>query len=942
MIRLNPLWLAILVAGVSALPASSKIVTVVKVTTFEDENGENAAACSLREAIKANNDLTPFGGCSIGDRYLQNTIQLQNGEYRLKADAAHGPLLATREIKIVGIDNNDYGSDNPLTNNRPKVNPPTTVIDGQNAVRIFDTTANATALVLGNLIVRNGVADRGGAILAGGSVNLDKVYIRNNRATEAGGAIYLSGVKASLNSTLSSYENNQSPVGAAIGMSCMDNLMFAARTIEFNQMAIIGNGDGANSSVIEGCGNLIVNITASTIARNQASNAPADKGGVIRLVDKVGYSSSIVFQFVTAAENGPAPVITYSNLQSLSLNNSVIAFNGGSGCLDTHASFETALAGDYNSLQGCAFDTKVSGNRNIALDGLADATLANELEALANYGGLTPNYPPKLTSKYVLDKAASGELCPEVLDQRGAPRNANMSCERGAVERRQLLAADDLRLKNAVGSNRAILANLLDNDAPSETFSGGVWSAGTLSSPDMKWPTASALLAAPAPLVRPVRKVSLIAIPGTVACSVLDSVGTVSDVIDQSVVIATTVLPVADSAKRKLQETVKTKLGVALEQLRKTTPKKDSAALIDELLAKAEKVSNADVAVKLTAAKNQLKTDKLDIDGINALQALAEELIRFENQARDTVQAEFQLALTANNSVLAKAKLEIFNDLDTKIVRSNQIRMAFISKNYPKLDEDSVNSVVALADAVIAYTTAAAMNAETTSMTLRKSLLSDLAPNVVRLGNIPATQDLLFYKSNEITPANVDLKCTYQIRDEATAGLSNVAKLTLQIVNNPPNAADDTVSLQQGASSVVIDVLANDDDKGDGVFGGLFRLADENPAKALNIQIETEPELGYITGEAEGLCPNNNSINGKKCFGGKLTYHPDNNLSPFSDQFTYSVLDRDLAGSPPATVKIINSVPADGEGGGGSFGWLSLGALGMMAFRRYQRRQVKK
>lgn len=942
MIRLNPLWLAILVAGVTALPASSKIVTIVKVTTFEDENGENQSACSLREAIKANNDLTPFGGCSIGDRYLQNTIQLQNGEYRLKADAAHGPLLATREIKIVGIDNNDYGSDNPLTNNRPKVNPPTTVIDGQNAVRIFDTTTNASALVLGNLIIRNGVADRGGAILAGGSVSLDKVYIRNNRATESGGAIYLSGVKASLNTTLSTYENNQSPVGAAIGMSCMDNLLFASRTIEFNQMAIIGNGDGSNTSVIEGCGNLTVNITASTIAKNQASSAVAVKGGIIRLVNNVGYSSAIAFQFVTAAENGPAPVITYSNLQSLSLNSSVIAFNSGAGCQDTNALFETALAGDYNSLEGCAFDTKQAGTRNIVLDGLADATLANELETLGNYGGLTPNYLPRLTSKYVLDKAASGELCPEVLDQRGAPRNANMTCERGAVERRQLLAAEDLRIKNSIGSNRAILANLLDNDAPSETFSGGIWSAGTLSSPDMKWPTASSLLAVPAPLVRPVRKVSLIAIPGTVACSVLDSVGTVSDVIDQAVVIATTVPPVADADKRRLQETVKTKLATALEKLRKTTPKKDSAELIDELLAKAEKVSNAAVAAKLTAARNQLKTDKLDIDGINALQALAEEMISFENQARDTAQAEFQLALSANNSALAKAKLETFNDLDAKIVRSNQIRMAFISKNYPKLDEDSVNEVVGLADAVIAYTTAAAMNTETTSIMQRKSLLSDLATNVVRLGNTPATQDLLFYKSNEVTPANVDLKCTYQVRDEATALMSNVAKLTLQIVNNPPNAGDDTVTLQQGASSVVIDVLANDDDKGDGVFGSLFSLADENPAKALNIQIETEPELGYLTGEAEGLCPNNNSINGKKCFGGKLTYHPDNSLSPFSDQFTYSVLDRDLAGSQPATVKIINSAPADGEGGGGSFGWLSLGALGMMAFRRYQRRQVKK
>jgi hypothetical protein len=58
------------------------------------------------------------------------------------------------------------------------------------------------------------------------------------------------------------------------------------------------------------------------------------------------------------------------------------------------------------------------------------------------------NYLPKSTSKYVLDQGPSSDLCAESLDQRGAARNTHIICDRGAVERRQMTAIDDLLNKN--------------------------------------------------------------------------------------------------------------------------------------------------------------------------------------------------------------------------------------------------------------------------------------------------------------------------------------------------------------------------------------------------------------------------------------------------------------------------------------------------------------
>ena len=106
--------------------------TTITVTTLVDENGENPSACSLREAIKANNDVLPFGGCTPGDRYLTNTILLPKGTITLTG----GVLKSTRPIKISGADPDDHEAINPFTyNTRTRLGVPVSTIDGRSEER---------------------------------------------------------------------------------------------------------------------------------------------------------------------------------------------------------------------------------------------------------------------------------------------------------------------------------------------------------------------------------------------------------------------------------------------------------------------------------------------------------------------------------------------------------------------------------------------------------------------------------------------------------------------------------------------------------------------------------------------------------------------------------------------------------------------------------------
>lgn len=75
------LALAIL-STMSLMAADDKTIYV---TTFDDEDGENTAKCSLREAVTAAATHQAYGGCPIGQTStsMTNVIQLEEGEYKL-------------------------------------------------------------------------------------------------------------------------------------------------------------------------------------------------------------------------------------------------------------------------------------------------------------------------------------------------------------------------------------------------------------------------------------------------------------------------------------------------------------------------------------------------------------------------------------------------------------------------------------------------------------------------------------------------------------------------------------------------------------------------------------------------------------------------------------------------------------------------------------------
>lgn len=820
MTRLKPLCLAMAMTGLIVLPASGTIVTVVKVTTFDDENGENLSACSLREAIKANNDLKPFGGCDAGDRYLLNTIQLQDGVYKLRTDAGRGTLIPTREVRIQGHETNDIKSVNPLTGSRPKVNPPKTVLDGQNLGRLFDTRSMTSTLTLAGLIIQGGSADKGGAIIAGGPIVAEKVFFKNNTATSEGGAIYLSGPRSTLTATQSTFEANRAPVGAVLGMTCMDNLLYAARTVEMTQTAILRNGDDTALSIVEGCGNLTLNLTTTTIAKNTATSTRPDSA-ILRLVERIGFAAHSSLTQVTAAENSAGAFYAYKGVETIGINSSVIAFNTGLGCKDFATPSNTRLSGDYNSLSGCPFDTATAVTRNINLDTHADATMANELEPLGFYDGISENYLPRLTSQYILDKGLGRESCIDALDQRGAYRNSYLQCDRGAVERKQLTAITDLNNKNKDGSDRVAIIDVLANDFPTESLTDrGSFSSATHSVEVTKG-----------------------------ACTVTQCAGNGNEVLH----IAGAQTGFCDFVNQSVSETAK--------------------------------------SINFSGASGRSADFTLNTDGsaVNAVK-ITDGTTTYECSDTDRSLNRRCHYLTLRDDRV------ILNGVSLKQTKGGSASVVATGTLFRKLDSDTIVT----------------------------------PPNVRPF--------LVLQSKGLLTAVGKQEECHYQIRELSSGKISNETMVAVQFSNLTPTAQNDEVTLAHGATSVTVDVLANDDDDGDGVYGGLFHLADENPATALNIKITQAPELGSLSGEREGLCPDNTSVNSARCLGGKITYRPYNTLSPFSDSFQYAILDRDLDLSSPAEVKINNTADKRSSVGGGSLGWLSLGALAMMAARRIRRR----
>ncbi|WP_410209099.1 CSLREA domain-containing protein [Aquirhabdus sp.] len=450
---------------------AAQAATIV-VNTTSDENGENPNACSLREAIKASTLKQAYGGCTAGQLYYTDTIQLAaNATYTL----TQGELVIASDMNINGDPATDPYSLDPISGLSPKRLPVTTTIVAANGQRIFNSLVSASPINLNNLNLKGGTADLGGAILAGGTVGLYRVNISGANATSQGGAIYLSGVQATVTATSSSFTGNNAPQGAVFSMSCMDNLGYAVRTVTLNQVSITGNGSSSSANTMDFCGQPTIAISASTISQNTASNTSVDASlqpAVLRMIGgqntRLSPASTMNLVSNTITENHTPVTLAYNYPGGLSLTNNFLAYNDALDCqyvglpdptTTSSATYNlltgSSTTGTTNSCQLYRAAATTTSNTETNLYPSGTQSRTSFLYPLGLYGGsdLSGYLPIPVNNPLIMHAGALVANCGST-DQRGLKRGSgtrlnqslssqNIKCDVGALEYSILTVNDD-------------------------------------------------------------------------------------------------------------------------------------------------------------------------------------------------------------------------------------------------------------------------------------------------------------------------------------------------------------------------------------------------------------------------------------------------------------------------------------------------------------------
>jgi CSLREA domain-containing protein len=377
---------ALVFGALSPPPALAASITV---TTTADEYGAGGG-CSLREAIKAANDNTAFGGCSSGSG--ADLITVPPGTYGLT---------------IAGDDNTNAGGDLDIRDHTTIQGggTSTTVVNGNGIDRVFEVDPALTGIMaaITDLTVRGG-DDIGGDVGGGGIFNhttltLARVAVVDNEAEYAGGIANWPG-SPSLTMTDSLIANNRTadePTNGVGGGLTLENSASASLTnvtISGNTAENEGGGIWHYSS-----SSLVLNNV--TITGNTADSLPgaADGGGI-------------------QVEAGSGPV---------TVRNSIVFGNtdaSGGTAPDCDGAITSGGHNLIGTTAGCTFTSSTG-----------DITGQDpKLGPLADNGGPTQTHAllassPAIDAGNPAAPGSGGEAC-AATDQRGVPRN----CDMGAYE----------------------------------------------------------------------------------------------------------------------------------------------------------------------------------------------------------------------------------------------------------------------------------------------------------------------------------------------------------------------------------------------------------------------------------------------------------------------------------------------------------------------------
>jgi hypothetical protein len=297
---------------------------------------------------------------------------------------------------------------------------PGVIVSGGNSSRVFQIEATATVSMNDLEVADGAAAPQGGGILNFGTLNLDRVVVRDNAETSpgpanfefGGGGIY-NGGGATLNLTDSTVRDNVSnnqPSGGIYG--------FFGSTINITRSTVSGNVAATDvAGGLRSLGN--ATIVNSTFSGNVST---AWHGGAIFHTDGQLTVTNSTFSG-NVAPSGTASgilVATFGAPANATLTNNVLEGNGGA--------FACAIEGG-----GAA--TITSGGFNVISDGSCNPIASDQsstdalLEPLADNGGPTLTHA-LLAGSPAID-AADSAVCPAT-DQRGVARDA--ACDVGSFE----------------------------------------------------------------------------------------------------------------------------------------------------------------------------------------------------------------------------------------------------------------------------------------------------------------------------------------------------------------------------------------------------------------------------------------------------------------------------------------------------------------------------
>jgi CSLREA domain-containing protein len=412
-------FLAALVMACVAVPATSASADVITVTSGADEYNDvpTNTGCTLREAVQAANTNAVFGGCPKGAGADEIKVPL---DVSLSLPGSVEQNNKTGDLDVTG----------PLTINGADGPGGRAHISVGGIDRALDTAATLT---LQDLEISGGDAgaEKGGAVYAGGQqVHLDRVFLHDNDAYEAGALWGVGGAVATVfQSTIS--HNTAARYGGAFSLQ--------ASTLVANESTISDNHvldpEGLGGAVDQYDSGSVLQLVNSTVSDNSAEVA----GGIL-FENEDGMS--ITVENSTIAANHDTATIAGETTEAggirvaqpstdVVVRGSILAGNtvpGGVANCSIAAPVNASMTNTYNleDANTCGFGA-TGTNDLVGVD--------PQLAPLGAYGGPTPTRALYTGSPAIGAIPAAAAICSTALvDQRGFPRPVGGACDIGAFE----------------------------------------------------------------------------------------------------------------------------------------------------------------------------------------------------------------------------------------------------------------------------------------------------------------------------------------------------------------------------------------------------------------------------------------------------------------------------------------------------------------------------